>query len=125
MNMTWFKKQTKLTEQEQLIADIIREMTERADSVLEYDIEDASWLVTIPELEYYVSIDGVGVELSNHKFFITRRMDDKVLSIMKKIVSEESSKRLKAKKQSIFKNELNLLEDVKDKIISSSNVITD
>jgi hypothetical protein len=119
--MTWFKKQTKLTEQEQLVADIIKEMTERVDSVLEYDIEDASWLVTIPELEYYVSIDGVGVELSNHKFFVTRRMDDKVLSIMKKIVAEESSKRLKAKKQSIFKNELNLLEDVKNKIVSSSN----
>ena len=123
--MTWFKKQTKLTEQEQLVADIIKEMTERVDSVLEYDIEDASWLVTIPELEYYVSIDGVGVELSNHKFFITRRMDDKVLTTMKKIVSEESSKRLKAKKQSIFKNELNLLEDVKNKVVGSSNVITD
>ena len=122
--MAWFKKQTKLTEQEQLIADIIKEMAERTDSVLEYDIEDASWLVTIPELEYYVSIDGVGVELSNHKFFITRRMDDKVLSIMKKIVSEESSKRLKVKKQSIFKNELNLLQDVKNKIVGSSNVIT-
>ena len=122
--MTWFKKQTKLTEQEQLIADIIKEMTERVDSVLEYDIEDGSWLVTIPELEYYVSIDGVGVELSNHKFFITRRMDDKVLTIMKKIVSGENTKRLKTKKQSIFKNELNLLNDVKNKIVSISNVIT-
>lgn len=111
-----FNKKVELKEDEQLMLNALTKMVERKDSVLEYDQESFSWLISLAELEYYILLDGVGIQLSNHKFLINKRLSDKQQTLFKSVVSQENSRRLKAKRETIFRNETELLTNIIEKL---------
>lgn len=113
--MKFFGKK-KLTEQEQLYVDVIQKMVTRQDCIIEIKPDDMSYLISLESESYYISIDSVGIQISNHAFLILRRFEDYVLNEVKEVVKVEATKRREKKKADIFENENNLLIKIKDSL---------
>ncbi len=88
-----FKRKIKITEKEQLYLDIIENMVKRKDCIIEINPSSMDYLLSIESEQYYVSIDSVGIQISNHDFLIIRRFEDYVINSAKKLVKEEATKR--------------------------------
>jgi len=114
--MSIFKSQIKLDDTEQSFLNIIEKSVKDKNTELEYDVEQLAYLIHIPKLQYFIYLDSVGVELTNHSFFITRRIRNKVLDMYKDLVKKEISVRIQNKKAEIFKNEMSLLTKIEDKL---------
>ena len=114
--MSIFKKTLKLDEQEQGILDLICSMVSRKDCDIEINPDDFSYLVSLEKLQYYLLIDSLGIRLSNHEFFISRKFSDKVLDKFKEVIKKEVVKRREAKVNNIFKNEMELLIKINNNI---------
>lgn len=113
--MKFFGKK-KLTEQEQLYIDVIEKMICRQDCTIEINPQDFSYLISLESEAYYISIDSVGIQISNHAFLILRRFEPHVLDEAKEVVKIEATKRREKKKADIFENENNLLTKIKDSL---------
>lgn len=111
--MGFFEKQTNLTEEEQQLLEMITAMVNNPQSNIDIDPNTWSYIIDIQELQYFAIIDSVGVEFSNHDFSVARRLTSKGLDAIKKIVSEEASKRWVSKKEIISKNQKDLIEKIK------------
>ena len=116
--MKLFKKQLVLTQQEEGIVDVVKSMTLRKDCLIEINPETMDYLLSIEELQYFLLVDCEGVQISNHNFFITRRLRSNVVDSIKSIVKAETSARRQVKTESIFNNELELLTEI-NKAISN------
>lgn len=110
--MKLFKKQLVLTQQEEGIVNIIKSMTFRKDCLIEINPETMDYLLSMEDLQYFLLIDSEGVQISNHNFFITRRLRSNVVDSIKEIVKAETSARRQLKIDSIFNNELELLTKI-------------
>ena len=113
--MKFFGKK-KLTEQEQLYLDIVQKMVDRQDSLIEINPDSMDYLVSLEKEQYFLFVDSIGIQLSNHGFILPRRFEDYVVSKAKDIIKTEATKRREAKKQAIFANENNLLIKIKDSL---------
>lgn len=113
--MNFFKKK-KLEPQEELYLSVITKMVSREDCVIEINPECMSYLLSLEQQSYYISVDSVGIQISNHDFLILRRFEENVLNAAKTIIKEETVKRREAKKAEIFQNEVTLLNKIKDSL---------
>lgn len=111
-----FNTKVELNETEDNFLQIIESAVKDKENSLEYDIENMNYLIHIPKLQYYIYLDEVGVQLTNHNFFITKHIRAKVLDKYKSIVRKEISLRIQNKKQEIFKNESVLLNKIKEEL---------
>lgn len=114
--MSIFGKKVVLTEEEEQIHSTIEKMVGNSKCLIDINPESMSYLLEIESLQYYAHIDGNGVEISNHTFFISRRLGADVLDKIKKVISEESARRWTLKKGNIFKNQTELIERIKTNI---------
>jgi len=114
--MNLFKSNIKLDDTEQSFLNIIEKAVKDKNTELEYDVEQLAYLIHIPKLQYYIYLDDNGVSLTNHSFFITRRIRSKVLDSYKELVKKEISVRIQNKKAEIFKNEMTLLTKIQDEL---------
>lgn len=110
--MNLFKKQLVLTQQEEGIVNIVKSMTLRKDCLIEINPETMDYLLSMEDLQYFLLVDSEGVQISNHSFFITRRLRSNVLDSIKETVKAETSARRQLKIDSIFNNELELLTKI-------------
>jgi hypothetical protein len=110
--MKLFKKELVLTQQEESIVDLVKSMTLRKDCLIEINPETMDYLLSIEELQYFLLIDCEGVQISNHNFFITRRLRSNVVDSIKSIAKAETSARRQVKVENIFSNELDLLTKI-------------
>jgi hypothetical protein len=110
--MKLFKKKLVLTQQEESIVNVVKSMTLRKDCLIEINPETMDYLLSIEDLQYFLLVDCEGVQISNHNFFITRRLRSDVVDTIKSIVKSETSVRRQLKIDSIFNNELELLTEI-------------
>ena len=119
--MKLFKKQLVLTQQEEGIVDVVKSMALRKDCLIEINPETMDYLLSIEELQYFLLVDCEGVQISNHNFFITRRLRSNVVDSIKSIVKAETSARRQVKTESIFNNELESLTEINKAINNGSS----
>jgi hypothetical protein len=79
--------------------------------------ETMGYLLSLDRLQYHLLIDNEGVQLTNHDFFITRRLRGVVMDKIKGVVRAEASSRINARISTIFNNELVLLTKINNKIV--------
>lgn len=119
--MKLFKKKLVLTQQEESIVNVVKSMTLRKDCLIEINPENMDYLLYIEDLQYFLLVDSEGVQISNHNFFITRRLRSNVVDNIKSIVKAETSVRRQLKVDSIFTNELELLTEINKVIDNGRN----
>lgn len=115
--MKFFK--TKLSEEDLKVQNIVKTFLENKETIIDINPEDMSYLISFERKKYYILIDSVGVQISNHKFAKDMRLEDGVIKILKDMAFEETVIRRKDKRAEIFKNNRDLLDtianDVADK----------
>lgn len=115
--MSWFKNKIVLTEEEQLIEDIIIDMLKKPKVLIEVNPSALlSYMIIDEENSYFTEIDSIGVKITNHDFMLDKRMTTEVLDRMKNIIRDETIKRRVAKKEIIFQNGISLLKKIKEKL---------
>lgn len=119
--MNLFKKELVLTKQEESILDIVKSMISKKECLIEINPENMDYLLSLEEIQHYLLIDFEGVQISNHNFFITRRLRNNFLDKIKSIVKAETSARRQLKTDSIFNNELELLTKINKTIKNGGN----
>lgn len=110
--MSIFKTKLVLTEQEENLVSVVKSMLSREDCLIEINPENMDYLLSIESLQYFLLVDGNGLQLSNHTFFVARRMRAEVLDKIKDLIKNETAMRRRAKVESIFSNELDLLNKI-------------
>jgi hypothetical protein len=119
--MGFFEKQVVLTEEEQQLFDMISAMVSNPQCNIDVDPNTMQYLLDIESLQYFVIIDSVGVEFSNHNFCVARRLSSKGLDAIKKLVADESSRRWVLKRDTISKNQKDLIEKIKTNVGNGTN----
>jgi len=110
-----FKRKVVLTEDEKLTLDVITGMLAKKECVIE-STELSDYLLSLESLQYFLSVDSFGVKISNHDFIIVKNYRSDALDTFKKAILEETTHRVDLKRKSIFKNELDLLVKLCQKI---------
>ena len=100
---------TKLTETDIKIKDVVTNFLANKETNIDINPEDMSYLISHEKFNYYLLIDSVGVQISNHKFSKDMRLEDKVINLLKKMSFTETVLRRKEKRDLIFKNNNDLL----------------
>lgn len=109
---------TKFTEADNKIKNIVETFLANKETVIEINPEDMSYLISYERLNYYLLIDSVGVQISNHKFAKDMRLEDAVINELKDMALKETVKRRIEKRKLIFKNNVDLLDAIVNDVAS-------
>jgi len=117
INMFGFnKKAPKMLDLEQKMCKVIETMVTSPDCIIEINPDDMSYMLSINSESYYLLIDSIGVQFSNHGFVIIKSYTSKVIDHYKAMVKTETTRRRNLRKAETFKNEGNLLTSISDKL---------
>lgn len=112
------KTPPKMTDLEQKMYTVIKTMVMSPDCIIEINPDDMSYMLSIEGEGYYLLIDDIGVQFSNHGFVVIRSYETKILDCYKTLVKTETTRRRILRRTEIFKNEGNLLVNISDKLAS-------
>lgn len=117
--MGWFSKnkKPKMIECETEMFNVIQNLVTQPDCAIEINPEDMTYMLSLDKEQYYLYIDGQGVQFSNHGFIIIRNYSSVVLDSYIELIRNETIRRRTAKRNEIFKNECNLLKTINGKLI--------
>ena len=110
------KSPPKMSDLEQKMFKVIENMVTSPDCIIEINPDDMSYMLSIEDEGYYLLLDDVGVQFSNHGFIVIKSYESKVLDHYKTTVKIETTRRRNLRKLEIFKNEGNLLVSISDKL---------
>ena len=102
------KTPPKMTDLEQKMYTVIKTMVTSPDCIIEINPDDMSYMLSIEGEGYYLLIDDIGVQFSNHGFVVIRSYETKILDCYKTLVKTETTRRRILRRTEIFKNEGNL-----------------
>lgn len=108
--MKLFKK--KFSDADNKIKAIVETFLANKETVIDINPEDMSYLISYEKYNYYLLIDSVGVQISNHKFAKDMRLEDAVINVLKDLAYTETVIRRKEKRKLIFKNNTDLLDAI-------------
>ena len=119
--MNWLKPKIVLSEEEQLIKEIIAAMLENPKTLIEVNPDDMSYMLSDEEKSYYIDLDSVGVKITNHNFMLDKRIELNKIDALKALIKAETIKRRVDKKNIIFQNGINLLNNIKNNLDGKAN----
>ena len=122
----WFNKKDKLpkmTEDETKMFNVITNLIIQPDCIIEVNPENMDYMLCLEKEQYFLLIDGNGIQFSNHGFVVIERYSDTILTAYKKIVKTETVRRRIARRNEIFKNKCNLLDAINDKLVKRTPVV--
>lgn len=102
----------KFTDSDNKIKEIVANFLANKETVIDINPEDMSYLISHDKYNYYLLIDSLGVQISNHKFSKDMRLEDTVINELKKMAFVETVERRKEKRELIFKNNKDLLDSI-------------
>ena len=111
----WFSKKDKLpkmTEQEEKMFNVIKNLVTQPDCIIEVNPDNMNYMVCLEKEQYYLLIDGCGVQFSNHGFIVIKSYAANILDAYKDVVKVETIRRRNDRQNEIFKNESNLLDTI-------------
>jgi len=112
---------TKFTEEDIKIQELVKSFLSKPDTLIEINPSDMSYILSYESKGYYMMVDNVGIQISNHDFDKDIRLEDKKLDAIKKLIIEEVTIRREAKKAKIFKNRSELLDKITANILFDEN----
>lgn len=112
----WFKNifnpEYKMNEKEQLIYDIIEGLCSQEDTDIKMAPISGRYYITNKRLEYWLKIFDDGVTITNHKFSLSNHASQKYQLILIGIIERTIEKNRNEFDSAIFKNEIELLENI-------------
>lgn len=102
----------KLTEEDIKLQNVIKTLLGNKDTLIEVNPSNMSYMLSHEGKQYYVLVDSVGVQISNHNFAKDIRLEHNKIDAIKELISEEASKRRNIKQALIFKNNNDLLDTI-------------
>jgi hypothetical protein len=109
-------KRPTMTDLEDKMFSVVESMLKSPDCIIEINPDDMSYMLSLEKEQYYLLLDGQGVQFSNHGFIVIKSYSSKVLDYFKHTVKKETIRRRNLRKSEIFKNEGNLLVTINDKL---------
>ena len=103
---------TKFTDSDNKIKEIVETFLANKETVIDINPEDMSYLISYEKFNYYLLIDSVGVQISNHKFAKDMRLEDAVINVLKDLAYKETVIRRTEKRKLNFKNNSDLLDTI-------------
>lgn len=103
---------TKFKESDNKIKEIVANFLANKETIIDINPEDMSYLISYEKFNYYLLIDSVGVQISNHKFSKDMRLEEGVIDVLKEMAFAETVIRRKEKRELIFKNNADLLDAI-------------
>ena len=78
--MAWFgkDKKPKMIERESKMFDVIQNLVTQPDCVIEINPEDMTYMLSLEKEQYFLYIDGTGVQFSNHECNLLDTINDKL-----------------------------------------------
>jgi hypothetical protein len=122
----WFRnsdKLPKMTEDETKMYNVITNLLIQPDCIIEVNPDNMDYMLCLEKEQYFMLIDGNGVQFSNHGFVVIERYSDVILTTYKKVVKTETIRRRIARRNEIFKNKCNLLDSINDKLVKRTPVV--
>lgn len=117
--MNLFK--TKFTEEDIKIQELVKSFLSKPETLIEIKPSDMSYILSYEPRNYYILVDNVGIQISNHEFDKDIRLEDNKLNVIKDLIREEADRRREAKKAKIFKNRSELLDKITTNIMFDGN----
>ena len=112
------KPSYKMGETEQLISDIVNLMCEQDDTDFMMAPIANKYYITNKRMEYYIVIYDLNIAITNHKFSFERSINSKFSAIILKRVKECMDADRDEFEREMFKNQLDLLSDIKLSLMS-------
>jgi hypothetical protein len=113
-----FHPEYKMNEKEQLIYDIIEGLCSQDDTDIKMAPISGRYYITNKRLEYWIKIWEDGTTITNHKFSLSNHALQKYQSILIGIVEKTIEKNRTDFDSTIFRNEIELLENIRVNINS-------
>jgi hypothetical protein len=108
----------KLGETEQLLSDIVNLMCEQEDTDFMMAPTVGKYYVSNRRMEYYIVINDFGIAITNHKFSFERSISSNFSSLLINRVQQSMDIDREAFEKDVFRNQLDLLEDIKVSLIT-------
>ena len=124
----WFKssdKLPKMNEDETKMYTVINNLVTQPDCIIEVNPENMDYMLCLEKEQYFLLIDSCGVQFSNHGFVIIERYSQTVLDCFKSLVRNETIRRRNNRRDEIFKNKCNLLDNINDKLLKRNPIFVD
>lgn len=107
---------TKFTEEDIKLQNLIKAFVAKVDTLIEVNPSDMSYILSYEPKSYYILVDSVGLQITNHTFDKDIRLESAKLDVIKGIIKEEATKRREAKKALIFRNKSELLDRITENL---------
>lgn len=122
----WFgnsDKLPKMTEDETEMFNVITNLVTQSDCIIEVNPDNMDYMLCLEKEQYFLLIDSYGVQFSNHGFVVIEKYGEKILDAYKKVVKTETVRRRISRRDEIFKNKLNLLVGINEKLTKRTPVV--
>lgn len=112
----WFKSSIVLTTDEKKVEEIISSMLSNEDTLIEINPDDMSYMLSDEKHQYFVDVDSVGITVTNHTFYLDARLTSGKIDLYKNMIKKETVRRRVIKRDKIFKNRMDLLDNIITKL---------
>ncbi len=109
-----FKKKYAPTEDEQAVFEIVEKFLANADTRVEVNPDDMSYILINDSKHFYLAIDSIGINITNTTYFSRASYSANFLDLCKSAIKKKTVEDRKKKKQEIFQKELSVLKNIKE-----------
>ncbi len=110
----------KMNEKETLTYDVIKMLCEQPDTDLKIAPLTGRYFMINKRLSYWAKVEDFSVSITNHKFTLTNTINNEYQKLLSNMVSEFIEADRNEFEETIFQNEVDLLETIKSNIVSGS-----
>mgnify|MGYP000730100861 CR=1 FL=1 len=109
----------KMNEKEKLTYDVIKMLCEQSDTDLKIAPLTGRYFMINKRLSYWAKVEDFSVSITNHKFTLTNTISSEYNKALSKMVNEFIEADRNEFEETVFQNEVELLENIKSNINSS------
>jgi hypothetical protein len=109
----------KMNEKEKLTYDVIKMLCDQDDTDLKVAPLTGRYFLINKRLSYWAKVEDFSVSITNHKFTLTNTITSEYQKVLSKMVGEYVEADRNEFEQTIFQNEVELLENILSNIKTS------
>ena len=111
-----FIKEYQMDETETLIKDVVKNLLKQKDTEAMTAPISMTYYIRNDRMEYFIKTDGESIMITNHKFTFKEKMGVKFSEIITDIIKDFMETNRKEFENSVFKNQLELLKNIKESL---------
>ncbi len=109
----------KMNEKEKLTYDVIKMLCEQDDTDLKVAPLTGRYFLINKRLSYWAKVEDFSVSITNHKFTLTNTITSEYQKVLSEMVGEYVEADRNEFEQTVFQNEVELLENILSNIKTS------